>query len=183
LGVIFIEGALVVTKLLAELDHIIQKSMKDNNIPGAAFAVIQDNEVILSKGYGRTNIEEWGTPVGRDTLFRIASLSKLFTGTLMMMLAEKELIDLDKPVQFYVPWFTVADQELSKIIIIRMLLSHTAGLPTGGNLGGSHDEPGLYHYMKEVVPTLPILFYPGTAYSCGNHALNIAGFYCGACNE
>jgi CubicO group peptidase (beta-lactamase class C family) len=45
-----------------------------------------------------------------------------------MMLVEKGLIDLDKPVQYYVPWFTAVDRELSKVITIRMLLSHTSGL-------------------------------------------------------
>ncbi|WML50400.1 serine hydrolase domain-containing protein [Neobacillus sp. PS3-34] len=83
---------------------------------------------------------------------------------------------MDKPVQAYVPWFTAADPELSKLITLRMLLSHSSGLPTGGGLSFYHNESGLFQYMKEVVPTLPILFHPGTAYSYGNHALNIAGF-------
>jgi hypothetical protein len=57
-----------------------------------------------------------------------------------------------------------------------MLLSHSSGLPTGGELSFHYKESGLYHYMRDVVPTLPILFHPGTAYSYGNHGLNIAGF-------
>ncbi|MHC0036626.1 serine hydrolase domain-containing protein [Pseudoneobacillus sp. C159] len=158
------------------IESIIEKSMESNRIPGAAFAVIQNNEIILSKGFGRTTLEEWGTPVGPNTLFRIASVSKLFTGTVMMMLVEKGLIDLDKTVQDYIPWFTTADPERSKLITIRMLLSHSSGLPTGGGLSFHYNESALLEYMKEVVPTLPILFDPGTAYSYGNHALNIAGF-------
>jgi CubicO group peptidase (beta-lactamase class C family) len=162
--------------LLENINQIIHQSMKINNIPGAAVAVIKNNEVILSKGYGRTTVEEWGVPIRSNTLFRIASVSKLFTGTVMMMLVEKGLIDLDKPVHYYVPWFTAEDPTLSKFITIRMLLSHSSGLPTGGDTSIHYEESGLYHYMKEVVPTLPILFHPGTAYSYGNHALNIAGY-------
>ncbi|WP_108672476.1 serine hydrolase domain-containing protein [Peribacillus acanthi] len=162
--------------LIKNIQQIMEDSMKANNIPGAAVAVIKNHEIILSEGFGRTNVEDWGVPVNSDTLFRIASVSKLFTGTIMMMLVEKGLIDLDKPVQYYVPWFTAADQELSKLITIRMLLSHSSGLPTGGELSFRYKESGLYHYMKDVVPTLSILFHPGTAYSYGNHALNIAGF-------
>jgi CubicO group peptidase (beta-lactamase class C family) len=158
------------------IQEIIDKSMAENGIPGAAVAVIQNNEVILAKGYGRTTTEEWGTSVGPHTLFRIASVSKLFTGTVMMMLMEKGLIDLDKTVQEYIPWFTTADPERSKLITIRMLLSHSSGLPTGGDLSFHYNDAALTLYMKEVVPTLPILFDPGTAYSYGNHALNIAGF-------
>jgi CubicO group peptidase (beta-lactamase class C family) len=161
---------------MENLHQIVADSMKNNQIPGAAVAVIKDHEIILSKGYGKTTVEEWGTPVRPDTLFRIASVSKLLTGTVIMMLAEKGLIDLDKTVQHYVPWFTAADPELSKLITIRMLLSHSSGLPTGDDTRSQYHEDGLMLYMKEVVPTLPILFHPGSAYSYGNHALNIAGF-------
>ncbi|WP_442597131.1 serine hydrolase domain-containing protein [Neobacillus sp. D3-1R] len=164
------------SELIKNIHRMIDESMKTNNIPGAAVAVIKNNEVILSEGYGKTNIENWGSPIRPNTLFRIASVSKLFTGTLMMMLVEKGLIELDKPVQYYVPWFTTANPELSKWITIRMLLTHSSGLPTGENVSTDYKEAGLYHYMKEVVPTLPILFHPGTAYSYGNHSLNIAGF-------
>lgn len=162
--------------LLENIHRIIHESMKNNKIPGVALAVIKDNQIILSQGYGTTHIEDWSVPVTNNTLFRIASVSKLFTGTLMMRLVEKGLIDLDKPIQHYVHWFTASDKELSKLITLRMLMSHSSGLPTGGALSPFYRENGLYEYMKEVVPTLPIQFHPGTAYSYGNHALNIAGF-------
>lgn len=162
--------------LLENIHRIIENSMNANKIPGAAVAVIKNNEVLLSEGFGRTTNEDWGTPIRSNTLFRIASVSKLFTGTLMMRLVEKGLIDLDKHVQYYVPWFTTSDPELSKLITVRMLLTHSSGLPTGDDVVNHYDEAGLYQYMKNVVPTLPILFHPGTAYSYGNHGLNIAGF-------
>lgn len=69
--------------LLANIEKIIHHSMKENHTPGAAVAVIKDHEVLLSKGYGMTTVEEWGAPIRPDTLFRIASVSKLFTGTVM----------------------------------------------------------------------------------------------------
>lgn len=161
---------------LEKINLIIEKAMAENQIPGAAIAIIKDREILILEGYGTTTIEEWGTPVGPHTLFRIASVSKLFTGTVLMMLSEKAVIDLDQTVQYYVPWFTTADTNRSKHITIRMLLSHSSGLPTGGGVSFHHNEDGLFKYMKDVVPTLPILFQPGTAYSYGNHSLNIAGF-------
>ncbi|WP_421385271.1 serine hydrolase domain-containing protein [Bacillus salacetis] len=159
-----------------KIHQIIENSMKQNNIPGAALAIINDHQIILSKGYGKTNVEEWGSAVLPSTLFRIASVSKLFTGTVMMMLVEKGLIELDKRVQHYIPWFTTANQEFASMMTVRMLLTHTSGLPTGDDEIYHYEKDGLFRYMKEVVPTLPVLFYPGTAYSYGNHALNIAGF-------
>ncbi|MBM7619713.1 CubicO group peptidase (beta-lactamase class C family) [Bacillus tianshenii] len=164
------------TTTISNINKIIHNSMQSNNLPAAAFAILQNNEVTLSKGYGKTHIEDWATPVTENTLFRIASVSKLFTGTVIMMLVEKGVIDLDKPVQHYVPWFVTADAERSKEITVRMLVTHSSGLPTGGDVSFFYKESGLYDYMKEVVPTLPVLFRPGTAYSYGNHALNIAGF-------
>lgn len=161
---------------IEKIEMIVNEHMKNNQIPGAAIAVIRDREVVLAKGFGRNAAEEWGMPIRTNTLFRIASVSKLFTGTVMMMLVEKGQLDLDKTVQHYVPWFTTSDPELSKKITIRMLLSHSSGLPTGDDTRFKYDETAPLLYMKEVVPTLPILFEPGTAYSYGNHALNIAGF-------
>lgn len=158
------------------INKIIQNSIQSNNLPAAAFAILQNNEVTLSQGYGKTNIEDWSTPVTENTLFRIASVSKLFTGTVIMMLVEKGLIDLDRPVQHYVPWFVTADAERSKKMTVRMLVTHSSGLPTGGDVSFFYKETGLHDYMREVVPTLPVLFAPGSAYSYGNHALNIAGF-------
>jgi CubicO group peptidase (beta-lactamase class C family) len=116
------------------INRIIENSMNINTIPGASVAVMKDGELIFSQGFGMTTIENWGAPIRPDTLFRIASVSKLFTGTVMMMLVEKGLIDLDKTVQHNVPWFTAADPELSKRITIRMLLSHSSGLPTGDDV-------------------------------------------------
>jgi CubicO group peptidase (beta-lactamase class C family) len=135
---------------------------EEQSIPGASIAVIRNEEVILSKEFGRTTIEEWGSPIRTETLFRIASVSKLFTGTVIMMLTEKGLLDLDKTVQHYIPWFSTLDPELSKRITIRMLLSLSSGLPTGDDTRFTYNEAAPLLYIKEVVPTLPILFEPYT---------------------
>ncbi|MDZ5471439.1 serine hydrolase domain-containing protein [Bacillus sp. 31A1R] len=161
---------------MKNIESMINKYMQENQVPGTAVTIIKEKQVWLSKGFGKTNVEEWGADVSEQTLFRIASVSKLLTGTMIMMLVEKGLIDLDEPIRTYVPWFTTDSEEYSKLVTMRMLLCHSTGLPTGGLPSGYKDEKGLYLYMKEVVPTLTQHFYPGTAYSYSNHGVNIAGF-------
>lgn len=158
---------------IERLHQIVEQTMQENQIPGAAVLVMKDGEVLVSQGYGKTASDDTGAPVTSDTLFRIASVSKLLTGTVLMRLAEAGLLDLDLPITHYIPWFKTSDETATPLITTRMLLSHTSGMPTGD----CHpDDRTLEDYIRNTVPTLPVLFRPGTAYSYGNHGLNIAGF-------
>jgi CubicO group peptidase (beta-lactamase class C family) len=90
--------------------------------PGAAVLVSRDGTVILKKGYGLANTER-KVPVTPETVFRLASVTKMFTGTAILMLAEKNQLALDDPVAKILPASPVSGQ-----ITVRHLLSHTAGL-------------------------------------------------------
>ncbi|MEH6992138.1 hypothetical protein V7075_05435 [Neobacillus drentensis] len=57
--------------LLENINGLIHRSAEENNIPGASVAVIQNNEILLSQGFGQTTVEEWGSPIRSNTLFRI----------------------------------------------------------------------------------------------------------------
>ncbi|WP_114571967.1 serine hydrolase domain-containing protein [Exiguobacterium flavidum] len=158
---------------IERLHRIVEQTMQENQIPGAAVLVMKDGEMLVSQGYGKTASDDTGAPVTPETLFRIASVSKLLTGTVLMRLAEAGLLDLDFPITHYIPWFKTSDETATPLITTRMLLSHTSGMPTGD----CHpDDRTLEDYIRNTVPTLPVLFRPGTAYSYGNHGLNIAGF-------
>jgi len=158
---------------IERLHQIVEQAMQENQIPGASVLVMKDGEVLAAQGYGKTAADDTGVPVTAETLFRIASVSKLLTGTVLMRLAEAGLLDLDLPITQYIPWFKTSDETATPLITTRMLLSHTSGMPTGD----CHpDDRTLEDYIRDTVPTLPVLFRPGTAYSYGNHGLNIAGF-------
>ena len=87
--------------------------------------VAQNNIVIHHQGYGLA-VREWNIPNSPSTRFRIASLSKTFTATLVLQLVEEERIALDKPISKYLPEFP---SEYSSQITIKHLLTHRSGIP------------------------------------------------------
>jgi len=111
---------------IAAIDAYIENHMAENQIPGLALAIVHNDEIVYTQGYGVAGPD--GTPVSPQTPFIIGSTSKSFTALAIMQLVEAGGIELDAPVQTYLPWFTMADPEQSKLITIRHLLTHTSGL-------------------------------------------------------
>ncbi|MBA2248863.1 MAG: serine hydrolase [Chitinophagaceae bacterium] len=111
------------------LDNYITRGMKDAGIPGLSIAIVKDGKVIISKGYG---VKEVGKPdpVDENTLFYIASNTKLFTGTSLAKLDAEKKIALDDKVMKYFPDYRVYDTNVSRLITIRDLLSHHLGTKT-----------------------------------------------------
>ena len=90
------------SEALAEiLDPIFAKQMADQHIPGAAFVMVKDGQVLFAKGYGTANLAQQ-TPVDPErTIFSVMSLSKHFTATAIMQLVEQGKISLDGDVNTY----------------------------------------------------------------------------------
>ena len=87
--------------LFRELDAKIEAAMARYHIPGVAVGVYYQGQEYV-RGYGVTNVD-YPQPVDGDTLFRIGSTTKTFTGTTVMRLVEQGLLDLDAPVRTYLP--------------------------------------------------------------------------------
>lgn len=97
--------------------------------PGFAIGVIKNGEVLLSEGFGnRTSGKK--EPVDGNTLFAIASNSKAFISTAIVKLHEEGKLDLDAPVQTYLPYFQLYDEYVSQHTTVRDLLCHRVGLGT-----------------------------------------------------
>lgn len=144
--------------------------------PGFAVSIFTDREVIFQKGYGTTNTEEQGVDITPATLFRIGSVSKTLTATLIIKLVQQGLLELDRPIKEYVPELKLSFPGAVEITTLRMLLTHTAGLPDGGDLFGSRDNGALEKYVREEVPNLSFVAPPNTMYSYGNHSINLAAY-------
>lgn len=101
-------------------------------IPGLAVAVVQNDKVVVAKGYG---VKEAGKPerVGPDSLFQIGSTTKAFTTTAMAMLADEKKLDFDDPVRKYLPYFHLDDPCADAQVTLRDIVSHRTGL-------SRHDE-------------------------------------------
>src|SRR2546422_4401233 len=117
---------------LRRLDGYIEKAMGEWSTPGLSIAIVRNDSLIYSKGYG---LRELGRPdrVDDRTLFAIGSQTKAFTGVALAMLADQGAINLDDPVTKHLTGFRLADPCLTTQISVRDLVTHRSGLP-GNNL-------------------------------------------------
>ncbi|WP_426449272.1 serine hydrolase domain-containing protein [Paenibacillus sp. S-38] len=113
----------------AKIDNLMDTAMTRLRIPGASLGiVVKGDQLIYQKGYGIAGPEN--NPVTPQTSFVIGSVSKSFTAMAIMQLVDQGKIDLESPVQNYLPWFQVADAEASQKIAVKHLLHQTSGLST-----------------------------------------------------
>jgi len=111
------------------LSSYIQRGLKLWNIPGLAVTVVKDGQVVVSQGFGTKTLGK-NDPVDANTLFMIASNSKLFTGTVLAQLEEEKKLRLDDPARKYLPSFRLYDSTTTRLTTIRDLLSHRIGTKT-----------------------------------------------------
>ena len=111
----------------AAIDAYVEAEMRGDRLPGVALAIVHNNEVVYLRGYGQDGN---GNAVSGETGFILGSMSKSFTALAMMQLVEGGTIELDAPVQRYLPWFRVENPTAAATITVRQLLLHTSGIPT-----------------------------------------------------
>ncbi len=139
-------------------------------VPGAAVLVIKDGETVLARGYGMANIEA-GVPVTADTSFRLASISKQFTATAILMLVDRGRLDLDDAIGDYFPEFP----QFTHGITIRHMLQHNSGLEDyeplyDGKLPDQITDAGVVDIIGRTTATY---FEPGSQYRYSNSAYAI----------
>jgi CubicO group peptidase (beta-lactamase class C family) len=118
-----------------QLDECIEEHMKQATVPAVALAVVNKEEILYARGFGLTSVEEGGAPVSPRTLFRIGSVTKPLVGTAVMRLVENGHLDLDQPLNEYIKWLRFSEPQAEERITLRMLLSHTSGLPADSHSG------------------------------------------------
>lgn len=111
-----------------ELENIVNKALKEFQVPGAAVAVTVQGKVILCRGFGVRDIEN-NLPVTENTLFSIASNTKPFTGFLISQLVEEGKLNWDEPIIKYLPEFRMFNDELTENVTLRDLIAHRTGIP------------------------------------------------------
>lgn len=106
------------------IDQFIQQNIDKNHIPGLSIAIVDKNQVLFSKSYGKDGNDK---AIISSTPFAIASLSKAFTAMAVMQLVEAGKIKLDEPLKKYIPSFKMADARADHITV-RQFLNQTSGL-------------------------------------------------------
>jgi CubicO group peptidase (beta-lactamase class C family) len=111
------------------LASYVQRGLRLWNIPGLAVTVVKDGQVVAAQGFGTKEVGK-SAPVDGNTLFLIASNSKLFTGTAIAQLVEEKKLKLDDPVRKYLPEFRLYDSTSTRLATIRDVLGHKLGTKT-----------------------------------------------------
>jgi len=122
---------------LSDLEAYIQKVYEISEVPGAAVAIVKDEKIIFSKGYGVCRLGQ-DDKVNQETIFQLASVSKTFAAAGLAVLVDQKKLAWDKEVVNYLQSFVLDDIYASRFATSRDLLSHRTGLPAfQGDLLGS----------------------------------------------
>lgn len=154
-----------------ELAALVTQKMEAYGVPGVAMGVAKDGKVTV-RGFGVTNLDD-PQPVTADTIFPIASISKTVTTTAIMRLVEQGKIDLNAPVQKYLPDFRVQDEDASRKVAVWHLLTHTPGWE--GQLTPEDRGTQTLAHFVETMKDLPKLAEPGEVWSYNNAGFSVAG--------
>lgn len=155
----------------------LEKIIAARDIPGAGFAAMKDREIVAVAAAGVANLDT-GHAVTDDTIWQAGSIGKTYTATLVMQLVEDGLLELDRPVLEYLPELRFADEEATRTVTTRNLLTHTAGID-----GDKYDETGdlygrgddcLQRYVADLVD-LPQIIEPGRIWSYCNAGYIVLG--------
>lgn len=166
-------------ELKAEFRKKIEKSMRKKDIAGASLILIDGDSIIWEEYFGYADKEE-EIKVTENTLFKIGSVSKLITGTSIMMHVQNGKLDLDKPVKNYLPGFKIK-QRFDNVppITSRMLLTHHAGLPSDIMRGFESDSAEHYTKELELLNNEYAIFPPNMIHAYSNPGFNLLGILAG----
>lgn len=135
------------------IDGIMAAQMETYHIPGATISVVKDGELLFAKGYGYSNLEKREPVMANKTLFRIGSISKVFTWTAVMQLAEAGRLDINADVNTYLTNLTIPDTYPDPITPAH-LMTHSAGFEGrgGGLVGTAEDIEPLGEGLADFIP-------------------------------
>ncbi|MFW5814614.1 MAG: serine hydrolase domain-containing protein [Spirochaetota bacterium] len=161
--------------LIDYVTEAIPRAMEEHDVTGLSVALVDGDGVVWIRGFGEADTEA-GVPADERTVYRIGSITKLFTATAMMQLAEQGLVDIDAPVTDYVPEFRVRSRFADAgPIRVRHLMTHHSGLP-GDKIKAMFGDPP-EHY-REIVPYLAtqhVSTPPDFVFAYSNLAVGLAG--------
>ncbi|MBL4639813.1 MAG: beta-lactamase family protein [Kordiimonadaceae bacterium] len=157
----------------AAIDALVSKSMEEKRIPGVAISVMHKGKMIFAKGYGYANLEH-KVKIMPKTLFQSASVGKMFTSSLILLLEQDGKLSLDDKILKHFP----NGPKTWENITIRNLMMHRSGIPdfaedffgeAGLRKDFNHDE------LMSHIYTMPLIFAPNTQFSYSNAAYAMLG--------
>ncbi|MDB5312019.1 MAG: ddpX [Gemmataceae bacterium] len=161
---------------VAELEKFIAEQVADKRLPALSIALIDDQRVVWAKGFG---FQDRGkkVPATAETVYRVGSVSKLFTDVAIMQLVEKGDLNLGVPVMKYLPDFRPLGAAEYKPITLRMLMAHRSGLIREPPVGNYFDPTGpSLEQTVESLNGLALVYPPGERQKYSNAAIGLVGY-------
>jgi CubicO group peptidase (beta-lactamase class C family)/D-alanyl-D-alanine dipeptidase len=158
----------------AALSEYIEQELADKEIPALSIALVDGNEIVWARGFGMADPEA-GVPATASTLYRVGSVSKLFTDIGVMQLVERGEIDLDAPIQTYLPEFR-PENPFGVPITLRQLMSHRSGLVREPPVGNYFDasEPSVEATVASLNDS-SIVYEPESDTKYSNAGITVVG--------
>lgn len=156
------------------LDRFLTREVADKALPALSIALVEDQRIVWAKGYGFADPEA-KRPATADTVYRVGSVSKLFTDIAVMQLVAAGRLDLDAPVTKYLPDFKPLNR-YDKAITLRMLMAHRSGLVREPPVGNYFD-PSVSDLTRTVrsLNQTELVYEPGTRTKYSNAGIAVVG--------
>jgi CubicO group peptidase (beta-lactamase class C family)/D-alanyl-D-alanine dipeptidase len=161
--------------IVQALKPFLEREMAEKGLPGLSIAIIDDQQIVWAQGFGMADAHE-RKPANAQTVYRIGSVSKLFTDIAIMQLVERGELNLDAPITDYLPDFRPRNP-FATAITLRQLMSHRSGLlrePPVGNYFET-SEPSLAATVRSLNDT-ELVFAPNTHTKYSNAAIAVVGY-------
>jgi beta-lactamase class C len=150
-----------------------QDLVANQRVPGLAMAIVHDGKVLSARGYGITDVRA-AEPVDAHTVFRLASLSKSFAGTLTGMLVSEGALRWDSRVADYIPALQFSDPTAAQRLTVADVLSHRVGLKHH-TFDRDIERNADYHTLVQKLANAPMECAPGECYGYQNLAFSLVG--------
>ena len=161
----------------AFLDKYFKKLIKEHNIAGMSVAVTDKLGILYTNAFGVESVERPVLESTPESLYKIASITKVFNALTNMILVDKGILDLDTPVKKYIPDLKLSKPGAEDIVTLRHLLTHSAGLTSDIYKNGPRDERYLGERIRELVPKLEMFSMPGEGkFLYSNYGFAIASY-------
>jgi CubicO group peptidase (beta-lactamase class C family) len=157
------------------MDQVVNRRMKDGGIPGGVVTIVKDCKVVHSRGYGMANVEKKIPVSAKTSLFRIASISKTFTATAAVQLAERGQLDLHADIETYLGEKGPV-RSFKAPISVHHLLTHTAGFDLSDIADAAREVPDITPLSdlarsNMTAQTTP----PGAYFRYSNRGISLVG--------
>ncbi|CAN5490286.1 serine hydrolase [soil metagenome] len=160
-------------ELSKALETAIRQEMNDKGLPALSIVLVRDQKIVWEAAFGE---EKPKTPASASTIYRVGSVSKLFTDIALMQLVEQGRVDLDAPVRRYLPDFHPVNPFDNSEITLRQLMTHRSGLVR---------EPPVGHYFDPTSPSISatvaslnkteLIYPPGQKTKYSNAGITVVG--------